>query len=147
MKSQENALQLFDKSTELLQEVHLPSFDFDIFEQFSLALQNRDKNAMEFLISDKMVADDFKDKQDFINKYLNHCNKLEGKYGKIYVQTHKGSCGGGYCLKGRPGFAVSVHSVFQNKQLWNFNIITELDDTEKIDMCKCWFFKVNKAEI
>ena len=147
MKSPENPDQFLDKVPEELQEVKLPSLDFDIFEQFSLAIQNRDRNALEYLISDKLDSDGFKDKQDFIDKYLGHCKVLEKKHGQIYVQTHKGSCGGGYCIKGKPGIGVSVNSIVDNKPLWNFNVKTGIDDAHKIDFCKCYFFVINKAEV
>ena len=136
-KTQDNAL--------ALPEIILPVINFDLFEQLSFALQNRDKGALEYILSDKLVADDFKDKQDFINKFLSYCKTLEQKHGEIYVQTNSGHCDWKPCQYGKKGIAVSVHSLKRNKQLWNFNLITKFDDTQKISMLKCWCFKVDKA--
>ena len=72
-------------------EVRLPELRFNVTEQLSLAFQNRDKLALEFLISDNMKSDDLKNKHIFIKNYLTYCKTLERKHGKIIVQTLNGA--------------------------------------------------------
>jgi len=63
-----------NSQVEVLPEIQLPVLHFDIVEQFGLALQNRDKNALEYIISDTMSSEDFKDKQTFISNFISYCN-------------------------------------------------------------------------
>jgi hypothetical protein len=53
--------------------VKLPELRFNIAEQLSIALQNRDKDALGFLISDSMKSHDLKNKHAFIQNYLSYC--------------------------------------------------------------------------
>ena len=45
------------------------------------------------------------------------------------------------------GITVSVNALTNNKQLWTFNIIPEIDSNGKLDMFKCMFLKLDKAEV
>jgi len=136
-----------NNQVEVLPEIQLPVLHFDIVEQFALALQNRDKNALEYIISDTMASEDFKDKHTFISNFISYCNTLEKKHEEIYVQTNKGACSNPVCNKGMTGISVSVNTLKNNKQLWTFNIIPEIDSNGKLDMFKCKFLKLDKAEV
>jgi hypothetical protein len=128
-------------------QVKLPELRFNITEQLSLAFQNRDKLALEFLISDSMKSNDLKSKHTFIQNYLSYCKTLERKHGKIIVQTLNGACNAGYCNLGRKGITVSVNSMINNKQVWKFNLIWDLDREGKVDLCKCLNMKVKREDI
>jgi hypothetical protein len=128
-------------------QVKLPELRFNIAEQLSLAFQNRDKLALEFLISDSMKSNDLKDKDIFIKNYLAYCKTLERKHGKIIVQTLNGACNAGYCNLGRKGITVSVNSMINNKQVWKFNLIWDLDGEGKVDLCKCLNMKVKREDV
>jgi len=45
------------------------------------------------------------------------------------------------------GMAVSVNTVYNNKPLWRFNLLYDLDNQGKIVLKKCNLFKVNSNEI
>jgi hypothetical protein len=128
-------------------EVRLPELRFNVTEQLSLAFQNRDKLALEFLISDNMKSDDLKNKHIFIKNYLTYCKTLERKHGKIIVQTLNGACNAGYCRLGKKGITVSVNSMINNKQVWKFNLIWDLDKDGKVDLGKCLNMKVKREDI
>lgn len=127
-------------------EVRLPELRFNITEQLSLALQNRDKEALEFLISDNMKSDFLKDKMSFIQNFLKYCKTLERKHGKILVQTFNGACNASYCSLGRKGITVSVNTLKNNKQIWKFNLIIDEMPDGKIDLGKCFNFKVKRED-
>jgi hypothetical protein len=127
--------------------VKLPELRFDIAEQLSIALQNRDKDALVFLISDSMISDDLKNKHAFIQNYLSYCKTLERKHGKIIVQTFNGACNVGYCRLGKKGVTVSVNTQQNNKQVWKFNLIWDLDKNGKVDLGKCLNMKVKREDV
>jgi hypothetical protein len=150
--SKEETIDLFDQveiSEISIQapQVKLPELRFNITEQLSLAFQNRDKLALEFLISDSMKSYDLKNKHTFIQNYLSYCKTLERKHGKIIVQTLNGACNAGYCNLGRKGITVSVNSMINNKQVWKFNLIWDLDGEGKVDLCKCLNMKVKREDV
>ena len=128
-------------------EVRLPELRFNITEQLSLALQNRDKAALEFLISEKMESDTLKDKSAFIKNYLTYCKTLERKHGKIIVQIFNGVCGAKYCNLSHKGITVSVNTQRNNKQVWKFNLLIESLPDGKLDLGKCFDMKVKREDI
>jgi len=131
--------------------VALPVLSFNLTEQLMLAFQNRDEGALEFLLSDVGEFDSLLGRKDrFIYEYINYCNKLQQKHGKLVVQTQEGRCEGFYCSNFNShldGFSVSVHSVLLNKQLWVFNILCEPQPDGKLDIWKCNGFKVDKTMV
>jgi hypothetical protein len=152
MKSKNHTLPLFEelsltKTSPELPEVILPELGFDRIEQLCLALQNRDKNALEYLIWDKMVSFDLKSKQAFIKNYLSYCKQLERKHGKLFILTLKGACNGKHCHLGKQGINVSVNSLVNNKQLWKFNLLIETSKSGKLDLGKCYDMKLSKKDI
>ncbi len=152
MKSKNHTLPLFEemsltKTTKELPEVSLPELGFDRIEQLCLALQNRDKNALEYLICDKMVSFDLKSKQAFISNYLSYCRQLERRHGKLFILTLKGACNGKQCNLGKQGINVSVNSLVNNKQLWKFNLLIETTKSGKLDLGKCYDMKLSKKDI
>jgi len=152
MKSKNHTLPLFEelsltKTSPELPEVILPELGFDRIEQLCLALQNRDKNALEYLIWDKMVSFDLKSKQAFIKNYLSYCKQLERKHGKLFILTLKGACNKKNCNLGKQGINVSVNSLVNNKQLWKFNLLIETTKSGKLDLGKCYDMKLSKKDI
>jgi hypothetical protein len=152
MKSKNHTLPLFEelsltKTSPELPEVSLPELGFDMIEQLCLALQNRDKNALEYLIWDKMVSFDLKSKQAFIKNYLSYCKQLERKHGKLFILTLKGACNEKQCNLGKQGINVSVNSLVNNKQLWKFNLLIETSKSGKLDLGKCYDMKLSKKDI
>lgn len=139
-------LELF-KEKAVLPEIVLPTPYFDVVEQFTLAMQNRDKKALEFLISNKQASMNLKDKKSFINNYLNYCNTLEQKYGEIYVQSFKGASAGKKCNIDSKGVSFSIHALRMNKQLWRFNILVYFDANNCIELEQCFDFKLTKTEV
>lgn len=128
-------------------QIQLPHLTFDVVEQLVLALQNRDKQALEFLITDDMKSSTLKDKNGFIEGFITYCNALQKKHGAIYVQTTKGGCNSSYCNPGKSGFSVSVHAVIDNKQLWHFNVLTEVTQNNQVEVWKCFDFKIDISEV
>jgi hypothetical protein len=127
--------------------IQLPQLTFDVVEQLVLAIQNRDERALEFLITDEMKSDTLKDKKGFIEGFISYCNTLQKKHVAIYVHTTKGGCNSSYCNPGKTGFSVSVHAVIDNKQLWHFNLITEVTPYNQVEVWKCFDFKINRCEV
>jgi hypothetical protein len=122
--------------------------DYNVIEQFSLAIQQRDQRGLEFLLSDTQDSDYWKSKKDFISKYLNHCKKLERKHKQIFVTLIAGDCRGNRCgFAGCGGFTVSVNRMVNNKSLWNFNLLYRLDNEGKIILRRCAEFLVDNAQI
>lgn len=128
-------------------QIQLPNLTFDVVEQLVLALQNRDKQALEFLITDEMKSSTLKDKKGFIEGFIAYCNTLQKKHGTIYVQITKGGCNSSYCNPGKSGFSVSVLTVIDNKQLWHFNLITEVTQNNQVEVWKCFDFKIDISEV
>lgn len=126
--------------------VKLPALTFNSTEQLCLALQNRDKNALEYLISDKMKSEFLKDKASFIYNYISYCNTLERKNGKLLVQIFNGACNACYCNIGMKGIAVSVNTIENNKQLWKFNLIIEQMPDGKLELEKCHSFTIKRED-
>jgi len=121
--------------------------DFDIHSQFELAIQQRDRQALNYLLSDIQVTYHWKSKTDFINKYVGWCEKAEKKH-KIFVTTHRGHCRQGGCgLNSCGGITVSVNTVFNNKPLWQFNLLYKLDKAGKIIMRRCKYFDVDTTQV
>jgi len=135
------------KEKTVLPEIVLPTPYFDVVEQFTLAMHNRDKKALEFLISKKQTSMNLKDKKSFIKNYLSYCNFLEKKYGEIYVQSYKGACADKKCNFESRGVSFSIHSLRMNKQLWRFNIIVDFDADNCIELEQCFDFKLTKTEV
>lgn len=127
--------------------VALPTLRFDSTEQLSLALQNRDKAALEFLITDQMVSSVLKDKKAFIKNYLGYCKTLERKHGKVIVQILNGVCNGKMCSYGSKGITVSVNTQRNNKQVWKFNLIIEANSNGQLDLGQCINMKVRREDI
>jgi hypothetical protein len=152
MKSENLTLPLFEelpvtKVIQELPELKLPELGFDMIEQLCLALQNRDKNALAFVIWDKMDSSDLKSKQAFISNYLSYCKQLERKHGKVFVLTLKGACNGKHCHLGKQGINVSVNSLVNNKQLWKFNLLIVPTKSGKLNLGKCYDMKLSKKDI
>ncbi len=128
-------------------KVQLPNLRFDSTEQLNLALQNRDKAALEFLITDQMVSSVLKDKNTFIKNYLGYCKTLERKHGNIIVQILNGVCNGKMCSYGSKGITVSVNTQRNNKQVWKFNLIIEANSNGQLDLGQCINMKVRREDI
>jgi hypothetical protein len=152
MRTKNLTLPLFEelpisKTIQELPEVKLPELGFDMTEQLCLALQNRDKNALAFVIEDKMDSIDLKSKQSFISNYLSYCKQLERKHGKLFILTIKGACNGKHCHFGKQGINVSVNSLVNNKQLWKFNLLIVPTKSGKLNLGKCYDMKLSKKDI
>ena len=104
----------------------LPELCFNNEEQFMLALQSRDHQALQLLLSKQMNDDALKTKDKFIANYMAHCNALEKKHGELIIQTLKGKCTSTFCPnRNLNGISVSVHAAKCNKQLWVFDLIMD----------------------
>jgi hypothetical protein len=123
----------------------LPKLHFNNEEQFMLALQRRDQQALHLLLSKQMNDDALKTKDKFIANYLAHCNALEKKHGELIIQTIKGKCASTFCPnRYLNGISVSVHAAKHNKQLWVFDLIMDTDKDNCIELCRCYEMKVCK---
>lgn len=126
----------------------IPEIHYDSLQQLSFALQNRDENALQFLLSEEINDDFLKSKQDFIQRYIEHCNILEKKHGAIYVHIQKGRCTSHFCpRRNKEGISVSVNAVRKNRQLWVFDLIIIKDNHDCLDLGKCLEFSVSKEHV
>ena len=133
--------------------LHLIENKFGLLEQFILAMQTRDKDALMLLMSDYTDSKFWKSKEDFIDSYLQTCNKIESK-GPIFITILKGKCladtDGKFNfskLGSQMGLAVSVNSVRNNKQQWNFNLLYCREHRRKVIVKRCTRFEVDVNEL
>ena len=123
------------------------SADFDIHAQFALAIQQRDRQILDFLLSEEQDSFYWKSKSDFINKYCGCCDKLAQKR-KIFVTTLKGGCDKDGCgFNHCGGITVSANRVCNNGVLWQFNLVYNLDKKGKIRLRRCRYFEVDTTQV
>ena len=152
MTTKMNQIPLFNLPQELekppIVTFTIPEIHYDSLQQLSFALQNRDENALQFLLSDEINDDFLKSKQDFIQRYLKYCNILEKKHGAIYIQIQKGKCTSYICPnRKKVGLSVTVNTVTGNKHLWVFNVAVDKDSHDCLDMARCIEFSVCKEHV
>ena len=104
------------------------------------ALQNRDKEALEFLLANKQDCPHWETKYEFIEQFIGCCDKLERKQ-PIYLEV---LCGVNlqrnteywlWCSVG-----VTVKTIADNKTLWNFALAYRFDALKKITLRKTQYF-------
>ena len=109
----------------------------DLYKQFALAIRERDKQVLHFLLSDNQESKDWESKQDFIDKYLKCCTKFESEQ-KIIITTQEGF---GFDNGSQRGFyigiAVIVDSAATKERLWRFDLVFGLDNIGKLKVNKC----------
>jgi len=126
--------------------------NLDIYEQLKIALQIRDRQTLNYLLSDLNKAYYWQSKQDFIEKYVSTCERLASKE-QIFITVLKGGCKAGKnglntCgFSSNTGMSVSVNTVCNNKPLWQFNLLYDLDNQGKIILKKCNVFDISTKEI
>ncbi len=125
----------------------LPDTRLDLVEQFAFALQNRDAIGLSQLIDDNDTHSKWGNKLGFINKFMGFCNRMEKKYGSIYVHTVPGQCGRERCNRGTSGLGVTVNTINDNKLLWKFNLVFKESKRETLHVWLCKQFEVKSEEI
>ena len=111
-----------------------------IYGWFIYAIQNRDKEALEFLLADKQDCPHWETKHEFIEQFIGCCYKLERKQ-PINLDV---LCGVNLQRNSEYMFwysvGVEVKSVADNKILWNFALAYSLDALKKIILRKTQYF-------
>lgn len=130
----------------VLSPILLPGTKLDLVEQFAYALHNRDAIGLRQLIDEDHTHSKWGDREGFITKFMDFCDRADKKYNGIYVQTVPGFCGRSNCAKGK-GLGVTVNTTSQNKSLWRFNLIIGVTSKETVELWLCKEFKVNSEEI
>jgi len=105
-----------------------------LYKEFATALQHRDKRLLNFLLSDKQESKHWTTKQDFIDKYLNACKKMESRQ-PITITVHRG-IGRHANLSWQYGVCVIVDSTKDKKRLWKFDLVFCLDEFSKVKISK-----------
>jgi hypothetical protein len=129
-----------------LSTIVLPDTQLNLVEQFAYALQNRDAIGLRQLIDEEHTHSKWGDREGFIKKFMDFCDRMEVKYSGIYVHTVPGFCGRSNCAKGK-GLGVTVNTTSQNKSLWRFNLIVGETPNETLQLWLCKEFMVNNEEI
>ena len=107
---------------------------------FLHALEQRDKDALEFLMAKEQDCPHWKTKQEFIDKFIGTCSKLEVKQ-PIFLEVLRGiSFEKENFHAGKPGISIEVKSVAKNTRLWKFNVTYHLDKEKKIHLYKINYF-------
>jgi len=141
----EKQLQL-DTDRKALPPIALPETKLDLVEQFSLALQIRDAIGLRQLIDEEHTHSKWGDREGFITKFTEFCNRMDKKYNGIYVHTVPGTCGRSNCGRGR-GIGVTVNTISQNKNLWRFNLVVGETQKHTVQLWLCKEFIVSSDEI
>ncbi len=110
---------------------------YDGFKQFALALRQRDRQVLNFLLSDRQESKHWETKQEFVDKYLECCNRFESE-GEIVISTHEGMGR----QKNIPVISFSalevvVDSAQEGNRLWRFTLILSTDDLREIRITQC----------
>jgi len=128
------------KSFPQLEPLELPDLSFDKIEQLGFAFQNRDADAFNLLVSEKMKNGTLGNKSEFINSFISHCDKLEAKYSQISIETFEGKCNRAWCNKGAKGFTVVVSQTKTKATLWSFNVIARNHTDGGVILWQCQQF-------
>ncbi len=113
---------------------------YDLYKQLALAIRQRDRQVLNFLLSDRQESKHWETKQEFVDKYLECCNRFESEEG-IVITTHSGI--GRQNTIPIPSFSaleVVVDSAQEGNRLWRFTLILSTDDIGKIRITKCQRF-------
>ena len=106
---------------------------------FLYALEQRDSVALEFLMANVQDYPHWKTKQEFIDKFIGTCNKLEEKQ-PIFLKVCRGISFDKGIHAGRSAISVAVKAVEGDIPLWKFNLAFNLDDEKKIHVEKVFHF-------
>ena len=102
---------------------------------FLHALEQRDREVLEFLLAEKQDCSHWKSKLEFIEIFLSTCNKLEAKQ-PIFLKILLGISVDKNIHITRSAVSLEVKSITKNRPLWEFKLAYHLDDKKKITLQK-----------